>query len=453
MSEIKARFTQGSILRHIIVMTLTSALGLTFSFVIDFITLFWITQLHDSAMTAAVAIAGALMFFTVSFAIAFMIPAVALVSRSLGRGETQKAREFATGSLVLITALLLFIALILLLTLDFSLPLIGNGASAESLAYSRHFLILVLPSIFFFGIGVTASAILRAEGDAKRSMYVTVIGGAVAMVIDPLLIIVFNWGITGAGLSFIISRFAMAALGLYYIGVKYDFLIDPRKIDFRAFSPPFFAIAIPALFTQASTPIGNIILTRAISPFGDDALAGFAVTFRVMLLGFGGVFALSGAIGGIIGQNYGAGQLDRVRETYVKAIGFGAFYSLMTWFILLLARPFVDETFGLSALGIDVTDAFIYSSWYFMFVSALFVSNAAFNNLGRPLWSTGTNWFRDVVLTIPALSFMVPAFGAVGVIYTQALVGALAGFVAAIIGWRYIGQVARGEVNVERVRA
>ncbi len=453
MSTVKARFTQGSILRHIIIMTLTSALGLTFTFVIDFVTLFWITKLEVPAMTASVAIAGALMFFTVSFAIAFMIPAVALVSRSLGRGDEQKAREFATGSLILITALLLGVAALILLFLDQILPFIGRGASPESLAYAKHFLIIVLPSIFFFGIGITASAILRASGDATRSMLVTVIGGIVSMIIDPIFIVYLNGGVTGAAIAFVISRLAMAVLGLYYIGVKYNFLTAPKSINFKAFAPPFFAIAIPALLTQASTPIGNIILTRAISPFGDEALAGFAVTFRIMLLGFGGVFALSGAIGGIIGQNYGAGLLDRVRETYIKAIGFGALYSLLTWALLQILRPFIGTIFELNAQGIAITDAFIHTAWYFVFVSALFVSNAAFNNLGRPIWSTGTNWFRDVVLTLPFLAFMVPLFGATGVIYTQALVGMIAGIAAALIGWRYLNQVARGEVLVEKARA
>ncbi len=453
MSQIRARFTQGSILRHIVVMTLTSAIGMTFTFLIDFVTLFWIAQLNVPSMTAAVGIAGAVMFFTISLAIAFMIPAVALVSRSLGRGEIEKAREFATGSLLIIVGVLLSVAVLLMFFLEPLLALIGRGASAESLEYAKHFLLIVLPSIFFFGIGVTASAVLRAEGDAKRSMNVTLIGGFVAMIVDPIFIIMLNMGVTGAAIAFVLSRITMAGLGLYYIGIKYNFLIDPRQINFRAFAPPFFAIAIPALLTQTSTPIGNFILTRAIAPFGDEALAGFAVSFRVMLLGFGGVFALSGAIGGIIGQNYGAGHLDRVREAYVKAIGFGSIYSIITWGILLLLRPYLSAIFQLTPEASRVADHFVYVSFYFVFVSALFVSNAAFNNLGRPLWSTGMNWLRDLVIAVPALLFLVPMFGDVGVIYAQALSGAIAGTVAALIGWRYLEQISRGEVTVERVRA
>ena len=449
----RGRFVEGSVLRHIIIMTMTSALGLTFTFFIDFLSLFWLSKLDNSAITASVAIAGAIMFLTISISIAFMIPAVALVSRAVGRGDTQTARQHATASLLLSAIALIIISTLALIFLNPLLNFVGAGESAEVLDFSRRFLRLVLPSIPLFAVAMGSSAILRALGDGMRSMYVTLFGGFIAMILDPLFIIYMDWSVEGAGAVVILARLAMTVLGLYYLIRVHNALAPIREVKLDGFTAPFFAIAIPAMLTQVSSPVGNIILTREIAKFGEEALAGFAVNFRLMLLAFGGVFALSGAIGGIIGQNYGAGQLDRVRETYLKAIGFGAIYSIATWLLLMILRPFVADIFSLTEQSAHIPDAFVFTAWHFIFVTAIFVSNAAFNTLGRPIYSTGINWFRDVLLTYPVVLFMAGTFGDVGVVYAQVVVGILTGILAAYIGWVYIGKVARGEVTVERKRS
>lgn len=448
-----ARFVEGSIMRHIVIMTVTSALGLTFTFFIDFLSLFWLSKLENSAITASIAIAGAIMFLTISISIAFMIPAVALVSRAIGRGDVDLARQHATASMILSSVALSLISTLVLIFLNPLINYVGAGESQAVLEYARKFLYIVLPSIPLFTIAMTASAVLRAHGFAMHSMYVTLLGGAIAMVLDPIMIIYFEWNVIGAAFAIIFARLGMTLYGLYLLIIKHNLLAPIRDINLNGFMAPFFAIALPAILTQASSPVGNIILTRQIAKFGEEALAGFAVNFRLMLLAFGGVFALSGAIGGIIGQNYGAGKLDRVRETYLKAIGFGAIYSLATWVLLMILRPYVDDIFSLSPQAARIPDAFIWTAWHFVFVSAIFVSNAAFNTLGRPIYSTGINWFRDVLLTFPVVLFMAGMLGDVGVVYAQVVVGILTGILAAYIGWDYIGKIARGEVTIERKKS
>ncbi len=79
----------------------------------------------------------------------------------------------------------------------------------------------------------------------------------------------------------------------------------------------------------------------------------------------------------------------------------------------------------------------------YLFAGALFVSNAAFNNLGRPMWSTLFNWSRDAA-AIPLLAFAIGNFaGAAGVILVQALAGLCIGLIAAVTAWRFVGHLAR----------
>jgi Na+-driven multidrug efflux pump len=198
-------------------------------------------------------------------------------------------------------------------------------------------------------------------------------------------------------------------------------------------------VAGPAIATQMSTPAGNCLLTIVMARYGDEAMAAWAVVGRLTVVVFGGVFALSGAIGGIFGQNYGAGQMDRVRSTYRNALLFCLIYTLVAWGLMLIATPHVIAAFGLTGVGRDVIGAFtLVGVGGFVFIGALFVSNAAFNNLGRPAWSTLVNWSKDGILSFPAAALLAGWFGATGVIYGQAVAGAVMGVIAATWGWFYV---------------
>ena len=103
-----------------------------------------------------------------------------------------------------------------------------------------------------------------------------------------------------------------------------------------------------------------------------------AVASRIAVLAFGGIFSLSGAIGGIIGQNFGAERMNRVKQTYRDALVFCVIYTLVSWGILVLFRESVATLFGLVGLSREVLLAFmLIGAGGYMFAGALFVSNAA----------------------------------------------------------------------------
>lgn len=439
-------------MRHVIVLTLTSAFGLTFTFAIDFLTLFWLSQLDNQALKASVSIAGAVMFLSVSLSVAMMIATIPQVSRAIGRGDLDEARRAGTASIMIAVIILGLVALLAIAFLRPLLAGIGRGASAEAMEFARRFLLISLPSLPLMSIGMICAGILRAEGDGLRAMYVTLSAGLTAAALDPIFIIGFGLGNEGAAMVVFITRCVMAASGLYFVIGKYNLLAPMRNLALGRRLRPFALLAFPILLTQLSAPIGNVILTRFIAPFGDVALEAYAVNFRLLLVTFGSVFALSGAIGGIIGQNFGAGRLDRVKEAYIKAIQFGTIYTFIAWGLLLIARPYAETIFKLDSAGLPIVNAFVYTAWYFVFVSALYVSNAAFNNLGRPFWSTALNWTRDGLLTLPVGYAMTLAFGATGAVYTQAILGVLVGSIAGWIGWRYLDDIAEGRVAVDRAK-
>jgi putative MATE family efflux protein len=431
------RFTTGGTMRHVVVMTLTGSVGLTFMFLIDFATLFYISLLGDEKLTTAIGYAWTIQFFTISVGIGFAIAATALVSRALGARNREQARRYATSAL---TLTFLVLAITGLTVLSFRGPLLDVlGATGEVKAVASRFLLFTVPSLPLMAFGMAGASILRAEGDAGRAMMVTLAAGMVAMVMDPLLIFGFGMGVDGAAVVMVISRGVTGALGLYYVVKVHDLLERPVLTQVIADIRPVMIVALPATATQLSTPFGNFLLTSAMSEYGDSAVAGWSVVSRLTVLVFGGIFALSGAIGGIIGQNHGAGQYDRVKSAYRDAMIFSAIYVSVGWLLLVAASGYVADGFSLSETGAEVVRAFCwYGAGGFIFAGALFVANAAFNNLGRPVYSTLFNWSRDAAAIPLALMAMTGPFLAPGVVYAQAIAGVLVGGAAAWAGWRFV---------------
>ena len=437
-----AKFVTGSLARHVTVMALSGTAGLTFTFLVDFLALWWIGRLGQEQMIAAVGIAGTIQFAVMSVAIGMMIGAVALVSRTLGRGEREKARHIAGTALALSVAVQTGLAAAVW---TFRVPILtASGAEGAVLDLADRFLTVSLPSLPLIALGITSSGLLRAAGDAWRSMTVTMAGGAVAIVLDPLLIVWAGWNVTGAALSIVIARAAMAGAGVWFLIAHHRMLRLPSRADFGHYVRPYAAIVLPAIATQLSTPFGNWIVTREMAAQGDSAVAGWGVVMRLTILAFGGIFALSGAIGGIIGQNYGAGRPDRVAGAFVAALRFCAAYTLTTWAVMALLGGTVAASFGLSADGLAVVRAFTHvSAGAFIFTGALFVANAAFNNLGRPLRSTAANWTRDGLLMAPLAWAGATLAGGPGIVWGQGVANVLAGTAAALLAWRHIARLRR----------
>jgi len=438
-----AVFLDGSLMRHVTVMALSGTAGLGFTFLVDFLALWWVSRLGEEVLIAALGFAGTLQFAVISIAIGMMIGAVALVARALGQGDRARARRIASAALVMTFAVQAVVAAAVFVWRHEILAF--GGAEGAALEEGARFLAITLPSLPLLALGMVASAVLRAVGDAWRSMSVTMVAGAVAAVLDPVLIVWAGWGIEGAAISMAVARLAMTIAGLRFVIVVHDMLARPRLDEAAAVARPFFGIALPAIATQLSTPFGNWLLTRAMAEHGESAVAGWGVVMRLTILAFGGIFALSGAIGGIIGQNHGAERHDRVAKAFGAALLYCLIYTLLVWAAMALLGDRIAVSFGLSDAGAAVVRTFThYAAGSFIFTGALFVANASFNNLGRPLWSTAANWLRDGVMMYPAALVLGAAFAGPGVIWAQALVNVVAGALAAWLAWRYIQALRRG---------
>ena len=428
------RFVTGSPLRHVIVMASTGAVGLVAVFAVDLINLFYISLLGEPATAAAVGFAGVVGFFHTSVCIGLMIGITATVSRKIGAGQAVDARRMASHSLLLMAGIATVLALA---TLVFLAPLLDAlGARGEVAQLAQRYLTLTMPSVPLLAVGMASSALLRSVGDARRGMMVTLSAAAATAVLDPLFIFYFGMGLDGAAVVSVISRSVLIGMGLYGVARVHHMLAPVQQAQLWADARALSKVAGPAVLTNLATPVGAAFVTYSMAQFGASAVAGQATVDRLTPVAFGLIYSLSGAVGPILAQNLGAQRFDRVRQTLRASLGFMAAAVAIAWLLLALLQGPLSRAFSLEGDAALLLRAFC--SWLaasFFFAGALFVANAAFNNLGRPLWSTGFNWARATLGTIP-LAWWGAQYGPVQVLAGQALGTLVFGTLALWVAFR-----------------
>ena len=435
------RFVTGSLLRHIGVMAGTGAIGLVAIFAVDLVNLLYISMLGEQAIAAAVGFAGVVGFFHLSVFIGMLIGIAAVVSRAIGAQRMAEARGLATSSLVISAALALTMSA---LTWVFLAPILRLlGAEGRVLELAHGFLSITLPSTVLLGLGMACSALLRSVGDARRAMLVTLVPAIVTAVLDPLFIFYFGLGLDGAAIVLVLARVVMLGVGLHGAWRVQKLLAPLQTSRLRADARTLFTVAGPAVLTNLATPVGAAFVTHSVAQFGASAVAGQATIDRLVPVAFGLIYSLSGAVGPVLAQNLGAKQFDRVRQGLRASLGFMVGAVAVAWLLLAVLQGPLIQVFSLDGVAADMVHAFC--SWIaasFFFMGALFVANAAFNNLGHPLWSTAFNWGRATLGTIP-FAWWGAQYGPVQVLAGQAVGAVLFGSLAMWTAFRLTARLGR----------
>ncbi|SNY92131.1 putative efflux protein, MATE family [Cohaesibacter sp. ES.047] len=442
----RGKFVTGSIFHHVVTMTAAGSVGLLAVFSVDFANLFYISLLGETELAAAIGYSATIMFFNNAVGIGMTIGGSAIVARALGPGDKELARRRAGSALLTVLGLMAILASSIYMFIPELLTLIGAAGEAHTVAVG--FLSIVIPSLPLLGISMMLAGFLRASGDAKGSMFVTLSGGFASAILDPIFIFGFDMGVEGAAIASVLSRLVMIGVGLRGAVYLHNLVHLPRSLKevvehWKVLLP----IALPAILTNVATPVGNAYVTMAIAPYGDEVVAGWAIVGRIIPLSYTALFALSGSVGPIFGQNLGVGQMDRVKETLKSSMYFILGYTTLVWLILFVAQGWIVMAFG--AEGNTAQFVRYYCTWIApsgIFLGFLFVTNAAFNNLGYPTYSTGFNWGRATIGTIPPVMLGTHLAGAEGALLGQAIGNCVFGL-AAILTCFYV--ISRKKADID----
>jgi putative MATE family efflux protein len=379
--------TQGPITKTIIAMAAPVAAGMIFQTLYLLVDLYFVAALGDAAV-AGVGAAGTLMFMVMAITQILGVSTVALMSQSVGRKDQSGANLVFNQSMMLSVGLGVLTLIVGLLSADaYMAQIAADMATREQGAI---FLRWFIPGMALqFALMAMASA-LRATGIVKPGMLVQMITVVLNTILAPILIA--GWGpgpalgVMGAGLASSISVTVGIVILLYYF-IKQEKYVKFDKAQFKpdmAVWKRMLDIGLPAGGEMLLMFVYFAVIYLVIQDFGAAAQAGFSIGGRIMQSIFMPTMAIAFAIGPIVGQNFGAGRFDRVREACKMGILLNAAVMLVVTILVqinpqLLMRGFTDEATVLQVGG----DFLSIISLNFVAQGVVFSCSGIFQGLGN----------------------------------------------------------------------
>lgn len=425
--------TEGPVFNHILRLLIPMSAGIVAMMLVGVVDAYWVGKL-GTAQQAAVQFVFPVSMLVMSVAIGLGSGAASVVARAAGRGDGDRTKRTATDAVTLSLIVVAIVSAIGVLLIDPVFRLMG--ATDAMMPFVREYMTIWFAGIVFVVGPMVASNILRALGDAIVPSLIMIAGAFINMALDPLLI--FGWGpiprleVTGAALATLISN-------LVVFGIAMSVLIWREKIidltwpgldeilwNWREIA----RVGAPAAGSNTLGPITNTAVLAAVAAYGEAAVAGFGVGMRVEALFLIPLFALSGSIGPVTGQNGGAGLDGRVREAFAKSFIFCAGWGIGIAIILFFAGHWLAPLFLPSVEGQGVAEVYWdIAPFAVAGYGIAMAASAGFNGLGRPLYGVAVNAARGLVLIVPLAWLGGVLGGPTGVIW-----GVFAGNLIAGIG-------------------
>ncbi|HOP31536.1 MAG TPA: MATE family efflux transporter [Spirochaetota bacterium] len=370
----------------------------------------------------ALAISGlalTLPFMNLGVAIGALIGAGAatLVSIRLGEKRGEEASYILGNTVVLNLILSSSYTVIALFFLEDILYLFG--ASEATLPFAKQFMQIILLGNLFLHLYMGLNNIMRSSGYPQKAMFTTLATVGINLILAPLFIFVFKWGIRGAAFATVISQFAGFLITIIHFINKNSFL-HFMKGHFRLrgdIIQGIFAIGMsPFVINVCACLIIIIINLQLVKHGGDFAVGAYGIINSVLMFVLMVILGLTQGMQPIAGYNFGALQYERVRTVFRYTV-IAATCISVTGFLagellprqISLAFTGNNELVGLSVTGMRIVMIF------FPLVGFQMVTSNFFQSIGRAKISVILTLTRQVIFLIPALIILPPIFGLAGV--------------------------------------
>ena len=431
-----AKLTRGDIRRHLVTQTTPMIIGVAAMLSIGLVDSYFIGQLGGREL-AAISFIFPVGIALSSLGIGISVGINSVVSRSLGAGDREQASRRASFGIAFAAVMgaALAVALILLLDPIFALM----QADDELLPIIRSYMLPYAMGFPLLLIIMGLNGVLRGQGEARKTSYVSITYAAANWVLDPILITgafgIGGFGVEGAAYATIAGWLIASVFGFYMLsGTKLPFQLSKlRECQIVPSLKAIGSVAVPAAFSNAINPIGLAVLTALVATQGQAAVAGFGAAGRLQSFAVVPMLALSGAIGAIVGQNWGAGKPERARQAMRWAGGFSVIYGLAVGVILFFAGEWFADFFADDPAIISEFASYLsITAWGYAGYGLLIVSNGALNAVGKSGWALLQSAARVFLVMMPVAWLLRASWGSEG-IYTAELAANLAGGVTAIV--------------------
>jgi len=376
-------------------------------------------------------------FTLISLAIGMGIGVSAVVAKTLGEKNKEKARQHATVSLGLSALLIYSLAMIAWVYHD---PIFAAmGAKADNLTIIRLYMTPWLFGCLFIIMPMIGNSVMRASGDTKTPAKIMGIGAVLNAIFDPLFIFGYGpvpaMGIEGAAIASILASVISCAIVYYRVIYTYNMMGWGYSLaQIKESASKVLSIALPAAASNMMTPISSSILTAMVASYGTEAVAAFGVGSRIESFVVIVVLALSMSLPPFISQNFGAGHYKRVKQAYYSSIRFVMIWQAVIYVVLFVFSSAIANAFAEDEKVIEIIILYlIILPLTHGFGGITILTNSSLNALHKPMVSVGLNIIRLFVLMLP-LAYIGGYIDDIrGLIIGVSLSGALTGIVAFIM--------------------
>lgn len=396
-----------SILKLLVTFSVPAIIGMVVNTLYNIVDRIFIGNIPGVGSLAITGVGVTLPIMTVliGFGLLIGIGASARINLNLGRGEKDLAENHLGNALSLT---IIIGAIIMICGLVFSKQLlILFGASEDTLPYALQYMQIIYIGVIPCLIGYGLNHSIRSDGNPKFAMFSTVIGAVSNIILDYVLIFVFNLGVKGAAIATIISQAISAGCILWYFyGGKSNLKIKKEYLKLKkTIVLSIFTIGMSPFAIQIAQSFVQVIANNSLKVYGgDNAIGAMAIISSISMLFSMPIIGLNQGAQPIIGYNYGAKQYDRVKKTLKYSIIFATVTGSLVFLLIQLKPQLLIGIFNddINLVNITVKGAKIYLCMI-PIVGFQIVSSNYFQSIGRASISMFLSLLRQVILLIPMM--------------------------------------------------
>ena len=388
----------------------------------------------------------------IALAIAVMIGdgCCAYVSLNLGRKDVSAAKKSVGNSIIM--AIISSIVLTVIY-LAFSSPILtafGGRVNAETFRQSQEYFFYITLGIPFYMFGQCLNPVIRSDGSPRFAMVSTLLGAGLNIILDPIFIFIFHWGMMGAAVATVLGQVLTAILSIWYI--LHMKMVKPGKEDFIlsfSTSSRTLILGITSFLSQISLVAAMAAINNMVRKYGalDEifgeeqyaqipmAVVGIVMKFFQIVISI--VVGMSAGCIPIVGYNMGAGRKDRVKELFTRLLIAEALVGAVSLLIVEFLPRQLIAIFGAANESIYYTQFAVKAfRIYLCMIIFACVNKACFiflQAVGKAASSTFLSMVREIVFGVGFALFLPLFFGLDGVLYSMPLSDFLTFVIAAFL--------------------
>ena len=396
---------------------------------------FFVGILNNKSMTAAIGIVFSFMSFIQAIGFWFGYGSGNIMSKKIGENEEKEAEIISSIGILFAIVIGILIAILLWF---FVLPLskfIGGSASENLLNFTVEYLKVIIISIPFGLYSITLYNQLRLCGNVKDGMIGLLIGMAVNIVLDPVLMFVFKFGFIGAGYATLIGQITGCIVLTNLSGKNGNIAVNLKKVRInkdRVYH--ILAGGMPNFSRQSITGIALILLNVVAAKYGDGVIAALTISSRILALAYMIMIGWGQGFQPICAMNYGAKQYDRVKKAFKFAVIGGTLFLIMAAILLYVFSELFIKTMSNDNEVILVGSEILRMQCITLPLLGYFaISSMLMQNIGQYFWASIISISRQGIFYIPLLYILSNIFGEFGIYLLQPVADVLSFGLAVIV--------------------